>query len=206
MKRLATLALLALGSLGSWMPNGAHATAAGLPARLYPPGAHVTYRPVLANAEMDCMWNSFCEGGIPLFHVATQEQLHRIGGWGQFAAVWHKGQVKTAFELFASSYESNGARHWSVQAFADFHAAVAAHGYSIARQQSLLLRVTSGRCLQAVEPGSGSDDKGLTVMACWSGNSEVEAIAMYPHHSRPSARTALTDLARQVTAAMSTTI
>src|SRR5690349_13317974 len=37
-------------------PPGVQAAPFHIPATVYPPGAHISYRPVLTNAEMDCMW------------------------------------------------------------------------------------------------------------------------------------------------------
>ena len=202
MKRHTTVCFLALTVIWSRLPEGAHAASPQLPARLYPAGAHVTYRPVLTNQDLDCLWGFFCEGNLPLYHPRSQDALHRVGGWGEFAGVTRHGRVIMAFELFASSYASDGDRLWSRVAFTDLRQAVLAHGYSLRRPPVHQLQVSAGGCLQATEVAWSPDDQDLTVMACWSGKSEVEAIAMYPHGAGRARHQAVTDLALQVSAAI----
>ena len=202
MTRYLTLTLLVLTVLSSLVPAPAQAASPQLPVRLYPVGAHITYRPVLTNEQLDCLWGFFCEGDLPLYHFTTQDALHRAGGWGQFAGITRHGRVTMAFELFSSSYASDRGRPWSRAAFTDLRQAVLAQGYTLHRQLSHQLRVSSGSCLEATEPGWSRDDQDLTVMACWSGDAEAEAIVMYPHQASQTQGTAVTDLARQVSAAM----
>jgi hypothetical protein len=81
-------------------PHGVQAAPLYIPATVYPPGTHIAYRPVLTNAEMDCLWGFFCEGNVPLFHFQTQDQLHRVDGWAQFAGVQRRGRTSMAFEFY----------------------------------------------------------------------------------------------------------
>jgi hypothetical protein len=45
--------LLAVGA--GWVPHTAQAASLRIPSHVYPPGAHIGYRPVLTNGEVDCM-------------------------------------------------------------------------------------------------------------------------------------------------------
>lgn len=204
MKWYATISLLVATAVWNELPSGAQAGSSQLPARLYPAGAHIGYSPALTNEQVDCLWGFFCEGNVPLYHFTTQDELHRSGGWGEFAGISQHGRVTMAFELFVSSYASGRNQPWSRAAFTDLRDAVLAQGYTIRRQPAHQLRVTSGGCMEALESGWSKEDQDLTVMACWSEDTEVEAIAMYPHHVSRAQGIAVTDLARQVRAAIQT--
>ena len=200
---LVTVSLLPFALFGGLTPHRAQTGSNQIPAKLYPAAAQIIYHPTLSNEQLDCMWDFYCEGGVPLFHSTTQGALHRTGGWGQFADIEKKGRVTMAFELFTSSYASDGNQPWSRTAYRDLRGRLVTQYYSFKKHPSSLLHVPPGGCLQATEPGSSSDDQDLTVIACWSRDVEVEAIAMYAHHSAKAQRTALSDLALQVNAAMS---
>ena len=141
--------------------RGVQAAAPRLPAAIYPPGAHIGYRPALTNAEMDCLWSFFCEGNVSVFHGATQDQLHRVAGWAQFAGVQHHGRTTMAFALFVSYYDSvpdEAGIAWSKQAFLDLEAALQAHGYHRDRRNTAFLpAVPQGGTLVAMQP-SGKQD------------------------------------------------
>ena len=201
---LILLGALALAGLATTQP----ATAANLrlPATLYPRGAHITYRPSLSNDAMDCLWGFFCEGNVPLFHVQTQDQLHRADGWGQFAGLRRHGQMVMAFELFASHYAPGADQQgmaWSAAAFDDFLQVSLLQGYTPAPHISQLLPRGVGGASGALLQSSGKDD--LLVMACWRGSAEVEAIATFPQRSQTLRAVAVRDLSQQVAAALVST-
>jgi hypothetical protein len=203
MKSSAVLLLAAFGVAAALTSQDVQAAPLRIPAAIYPPSAHIAYRPALTNQDMDCVWGFFCEGNVPLFHFATQDQLHRVDGWAQFAGWRHQGKMLMAFALFASHYapaSDTGGVPWSARAFADLRVAIRAHGYAPLRHLPRLMPATDrGGSLAELESSGGSD---LVVMACWTGSLEVEAIAMYDHHSLWAQRTALTDLTLQVQAAL----
>jgi len=203
MKWLLAILLTILAVVAGWAPSGVQAASLRVPAMLYPGGAHISYQSVLSNEQMDCMWGFFCEGNVPLFHFATQDQLHRVDGWGQFAGLRRHGRMVIGFELFVSRYapasDAEGVS-WSARAFADLRAAIYAHGYITLRHLPRLVPAAdSGGYLAELEPSSDYD---LVVMGCWTGSLEVEGIVMYDHHSPWAQHTALTDLTLQVKAAM----
>ena len=195
--------LISLFIVLSWtaaLPSqGAQAAALRIPAAVYPPGAHIGYRPALTNAEMDCLWGFFCEGHLPLFHFRMQDQLHRVAGWAQFAGVQRHGRTTMAFALFVSSYDSvpdEAGIAWSKQAFLDLEAALQAQGYHRDRHGTALLpAVPQGGTLVAMQP-SGKQD--LVVIALWSGPLEIEGIALYDHRPPSARQTAWASLALQV--------
>jgi hypothetical protein len=170
-----------------------------LPAAIYPPGAHLGFRPALTNAEMDCRWGFVCEGGyIPNFHLNTQDTLHRESGWDQSAGIQQRGRTTMAFELFVSRYDpvsEDVGITWSERAFLDLQAAVRAQGYLLhPRERHLLPEAHPGDKLVAVQYLGKQD---LIVMAFWSGTLEIEGIALYDHRSPTAKQTAWTSLAVQ---------
>jgi hypothetical protein len=199
--------LLTAAALLSAIPRTAQAAGGRLPSTLYPRGAHITYRPSLSNADMDCLWNFDCDGMIPLFHFAAQEDLHRVAGWAEFAGVQAHRRTGMVFELFASTYQAGSAGEggsWSENAFSDILLASLVHGYAVVSSGAPLLadpRLGGAEALTL--PGTPSD---LTVMACWSGVAEVEAIVMYDSRSAHARQTALRDLRNQVMTALSLTL
>ena len=197
-KSLAVLLLVAFCIAAALTPQGVRAAPLGIPAAVYPAGAHISYRPVLTNAEMDCLWGFFCEGNLPLFHFATQDQLHRVGGWGQFAGVQHRGRMTTAFELFVSRYDpvpDDTGIPWGERAFLDLKAAIRAQGYYLVPHGTDLLPAAPATGALLAVQHLGKQD--LVVMASWSGTLEIEGIALYDH--RPAARqSAWASLARQI--------
>lgn len=179
-------------------PRGMQSVPSRIPAAIYPPGARISYRPSLTNAQMDCMWGFLCGGNVPRFHFKTQDQLHRLGGWGQFAGVHRRGRITMAFELFVSRYDAipNAAgTPWSKQAFLDLGMALGAQGYACDRYgTSIRPPSPNGGALVAVQLLGRQD---LVVMAVWSGSVAIEGIASYDH--RPAARqTAWASLVRQL--------
>jgi hypothetical protein len=154
---LAPLAFVALA-------DGAIARAAdaGLPAALYPSDTRLTYQSRVSNAEMDLDWGFVGVGyvghnglqlqpsAISLFHVHTQDDLHRIGGWSQIG-VSMRGHHFAEFALFASQYSTASATVgglWSRQAMLDLQLAAWLHAYRpLAHVPSLLPAGASGRVL-----------------------------------------------------------
>ncbi len=198
--KLSVIALLILlGVVPALMPHHAAAAPLGVPAPAYPLGAEISYRPALTNAEMDCLWNFFCEGGVPLFHLTSQDQLRRVAGWAQFAGVHHRGRMAMAFQLFVSRYSAvpdTTGTTWSEVAFLDLTRSIHAQHYrqkSAARE--LLPAPQGGGALVAVQR---SGDQDLVIMARWTGSLEIEGIASYDHGSRTARQTAFASLALQI--------
>jgi hypothetical protein len=201
--RIVLLFTAASSGCGTLFPAGAAVTR--IPAGLYPAGSHVVYQPTLSNHQMDCAWGFFCEGNIPLFHYFTQDQLHRIGGWAQSASARPHGAMM-AFQLFASRYDpqvSDDGTPWSERAFQDLATITHDHGYRLLSSLPAVMSDTASGGVLAESKHSGAAI--LVVLACWSGSVEIEAIALADRRSPAAARTALTDLTRQVTGALGRT-
>jgi len=195
---------IALFICAGCVPHGAQAASLRIPAAAYPPGAHIGYRPVLTNAEVDCMWGFTCEGGyIPNFHFRTQDTLHRISGWGQFAGIQQASRTAMAFELFINRYDTvpdETGTAWSELAFSDLETTIHVQGYHIDRREAGLVSVGHvGGALVAVQLLGKQD---LVVMAVWSGTLEIEGIALYEHRSPAARQTAWDSLARQISRAL----
>jgi len=175
MKASTVLLLAACGIAVALTPQGVQAAPLRIPAASYPSGAHIASRPVLSNQQMDCLWGFFCEGNVPLFHFQTQDQLHRVDGWAQFAGVQRRGRTSMAFELFVSRYDQvpdETGTPWSERAFLDLQATIRAHGYLLDRRDAdLLSAARTGGTLVAVQHVGKQD---LVVMASWSGTREIE--------------------------------
>jgi hypothetical protein len=189
-----------LAVVAGWVPHSAQAASPRIPALVYPPGAHVGYRPVLTNAQLDCMWGFVCEGRyVPNFHSRTQDELHRLSGWGQFAGIQHGGRTTMAFELFVTRYDSvpdETGTAWSERAFLDLQTALHAQGYLLDRPDADLLPAgRPGGALVAVQYLGKQD---LVVMASWSGTLEVEGIALYDHRPPAGRQTAWASLVLQI--------
>jgi hypothetical protein len=200
MKWQKTILLVLLAVLAYLTPREVYAASPLLPAAVYPPGAHIGYRPALTNVQMDCMWGFVCEGGhIPNFHFSGQDALHRLSGWGQFAGIQHRGRTTMAFELFISRYDpipDDSGTSWSERAFLDLRAALHAQGYvRDGRDETLLPSVQSSGTFVA---GQSLGRQDLVVMAVWSGNLEIEGIGLYNHRPPAARQTARTSLALQI--------
>jgi hypothetical protein len=196
----AAITASALFSIGS-----SQAASPQIPARDYPAGASISFRPTLSNHQMDCLWGFFCEGGVPLFHLLSEDQLHRVGGWAQFAGLRQRGRIAVAFQLFASQYQAGtdaDGTPFSQEAFDDLIRVVHAHGYSVmANQPHLVPAAANGGSIAEVQRWSSNE---LIVMACWSGTQDVEAIVAVDHGSESVRRNALRDLTLQVLRAAGT--
>ncbi len=146
------------------------------------------------------MWGFVCEGaGLPNFHFTTQDHLHRLRGWGQFAGIQHHGRTTMAFQVFVSQYDAivdeTGIPR-AHQAYLDFKLAIGAQGYRLDRHASHRLPAVSNRDTLVAVQYLGQQD--LVVMAARSGNWEVEGIALYTHQSPTSRATAWASLVRQI--------
>ena len=199
-----TMLAIALLICACRVPHGVEAESPRIPVTVYPAGAHIGYRPVLTNAEVDCMWGFTCEGGyLPNFHTNTQDALHRMGGWGQFAGIQRGGRTTMAFELFINRYDpvpNEIGTDWSELAFSDLKSALHVQGYHIDRREAGLVSVGHvGGALVAVQLLGKQD---LVVMAVWSGTLEIEGIALYEHRSPAARQTAWDSLARQISRAL----
>ena len=180
----------------------ANAAKPRIPASYYPAGTHITYFATLSNHRLDCMWGFFCEGQLPLFHVQTQDQLHRTSGWAQYAT-WRRHHEKMQFVVYGSTYAAgadSAGTPWSQAAFDDLLLATHVNGYLPLRHMPRLLPATAPGGSIAELQLSGSLD--LVVMACWTGSQEVEAIVVFDHRSSSDRKMALRDLAQQVRVAI----
>jgi hypothetical protein len=175
MKSLAGL-LLALCAVVTMTPASVQASSHGIPAAAYPPGAHIGYRPVLTNAEMDCMWGFVCDGPVPNFHFVTQDDLHRTDGWAEFAGAQLDGG-RMVFALFASTY----APGWSRQAYEDLIVTTENQGYAAVPGLATHPSIAGGESMAELQPNGRFD---LVVMAAWTGTHEVEGLADFAHNSR----------------------
>jgi hypothetical protein len=196
-------AALAAATLASTLT--ASAAKPRIPATSYPAGAHIAYSPSVSNHQLDCTWGFFCEGNVPLFHFQMQDQLHRIGGWAQYAG-WRHHRNSMQFALYASHYQTgvdSDANAWSRAAFDDLLLATHAQGYVSLRHVARLLPAqTAGGAIDELQRAGSKD---LLVMACWSGSLEVEAIVVFDHGSTTARQMATHYLTQQVQAAMHTT-
>lgn len=181
----------------------AHGASQGVPVSVYPADAHVSYRAHVSNHQLDCMWSFFCEGVVPLFHFQTQDQLHRIDGWAQFAR-WKTGPVTMASELFVSRYApGDDGQAPAVNAYLDLLTALHVKGYRrVIPGPSLLPKDVQGAWTTEEEHTSRYT---LTVMACAAGSVEVEAIVMVDGGNEWARGQAVEDLARSVRAACAIT-
>lgn len=181
---LVPLALAAFASAGT-----ARAGDARLPATLYPPGTHITYQPRVSNAEMDCSWGFICDWRTgrclrvcpfstlnSLFHLRTQEQLRRVGGWSQTGTSGGDSQM-SQFALYMSQYAAGSNRAgipWSLQGLLDLQRTAWLHGYEpLARPTGLLPATMSGTVL-AMRHHYGNVS--VLLLAYDSGTQEVESM------------------------------
>jgi hypothetical protein len=204
MKSVQLLTLVAALTRVGMLTGTAGAASAPVPAGLYPVGAGISYRPAVSNHTMDCLWGFSCEGQVSLFHSRLESDLHRTGGWAQFAGVHHRGQLSMAFELFASRYGPgvNAADiPWGGAALADFLGTLRAHDYHPLGNAPHLVGA-GGTSSQVVAQTGGKD---IVVMAAWNGRTEVEAIVAFYRASPAARRAAIGQLARQVRRAISVT-
>jgi hypothetical protein len=201
MNAIRLTALIGALSLASVLTTPAGAEASALSASLYPRGAVITYRPDVSNHTMDCLWGFLCEGDVSLYHSRLQDDLHRLGGWAQFAGLHRHSRLSMAFELFASRYAPDPTDQnvpWAGAALTDFGRALQAHSYTMMSSPPRLLgRDSIGA--QTVER-SGKD---MVVMAAWSGHTEVEAIVAFYQASSTARRAAIGMPAQQVRRALS---
>jgi hypothetical protein len=173
---------------------------------LYPRHTTITSLSSLSNGQMDCDWGFACHDGHPVtaswvFHLRTQDDLHRLSGWAQFGDTRGAGG-RMLFALFASRYSgdaSNGLP-WNVAAFADFRGATLSTGYQdLNRMPRLLPQGMVGNASVQVTRSPGAD---ALAMASWTGSIEVEGVVVYAHHSAAQQRLARRDLIRQMRAAV----
>lgn len=187
----------------------AHTLAAGsflIAPSLYPSHTTITTIAPLSNGQMDCAWSFTCQNGqpalnAPIFHLQTQDGLHRLSGWAQFGDRHGHGR-RMLFALLASRYSGDSASGmpWNVQAFSDFRSTLMSLGFSDAdRVPRLVPRGEVGNAGLQLARSSSSD---VMAMTCWTSAIEVEGMVVYAHGS-PSARLlALHDLTRQMRAAV----
>ena len=177
-----------------------------IPVTLYPAHAAVTSVPVVSNGQMDCEWGFVCQQGQPLtqqplFHLNTQDDLHRLSGWAQFGkSRLHEQQM--LFALFGSRYSPDDSQGmpWNVHAFSDFRGALLEEGYRDADRVPRLAPqdVVANDSLQELRT-RGMD---ILAMACWTGSIEVEGVVIFQHGSRATHRVALRSLTLQMRAAV----
>src|SRR5438552_1856374 len=74
-----------------------------VPAADYPRHTRLTYYPTWTNRQFDCNFGWYCDPGDfrPYLHIATEDQLQRMGGW----AIWGEWRGdRMGFELYSSVY------------------------------------------------------------------------------------------------------
>jgi hypothetical protein len=172
---------LQIAGVATGAPGGTPRVA--IPAQYYPVGAHLAYIPHLPNHGVDCSWGFFCEGNVPLYHFHTQDQLHRLSGWAQYAG-WRLGHERMTFALFASRYQdgvdANGIP-WSRVAMKDLTYLLAAHDFTTVTGSLPFSEVTSLTNSLVAVKDSGPVD--IVVTASRVGAIEVEAIVVFSHGS-----------------------
>jgi hypothetical protein len=198
---LAVIAALAL------VPARVHASGSPhLSAALYPARTRITTIDPLSNQRMDCNWGFSCRAGqpdtsAPVFHLRTQDDLHRLSGWAQFGDT-PGGSSRMLFALFASRYSpgSEEGMPWNVLAFSDFRAVLISDRYAEIERFPRL--IPAGQIGNSSAQRLRSRDGDALAMSCWVGTVEVEGLAMYAHRSASQERLAMHDLSRQVRAAV----
>lgn len=177
-----------------------------MPATLYPARTSISTIAPLSNQQMDCDWGFACHDGQPLlqswvFHLRTQDDLHRISGWAQFGdARVHTHRM--LFAVFASHYspDASDGLPWNVAAFADFRGATLSSRYQDLEHTPRLLPqgVLGNTSVQQLRSRSGD----AIAMACWVGSVEAEGIAFYTHGARDQRDIAVRSLTRQIRTAI----
>jgi hypothetical protein len=155
---------------------------------------------------MDCAWGFVCQDGQPLvhqplFHLRTQDDLHRLGGWAQFASGGVQGH-HLLFALLASHYGPSDPESmpWNVQAFSDFRIALTVVGYrDVERVPRLAPKgAVANQSLQVLH----SPTMTVLAMSCWTGSIEIEGTAIFHPNSVALRRVALHHLIAQMRAAV----
>ena len=188
------------------LPRLALADTMRISASLYPPHTRITQISPLTNAQMDCAWGFACHNGqamtdAQLFHLRTQDDLHRLNGWAQFGDGKVRGN-RMMFAVFASHYDSasDEGMPWNVVAFADFRGALMSQQYQdLARPRGLLPSGQVGNTSAQLGRSPNSD---VLAMSCWVGSIEVEGVVIYAHGSHAAATFASRELSRQIAAAV----
>jgi len=199
-------------SVAALLPLGA--VAAGTPRispRLYPVHAQLSVISPLSNQAMDCDWGFVCQRNQslaqqPLFHLNTEDALHRVSGWAQFGQVRTNGR-EMLFALYVSHYadgQDTEGLPWSLRAFADFRGTNLSHGFSELTHDPVL--VPHGVLGNSGAQIARSPSEDVLALSCWAESIEVEAVAIYVHGSRGARTLALRDLTRQVRSAVSQTV
>lgn len=185
------------------LPGQVLAASPRIPASLYPAHTRITSISPLTNGQMDCDWGFACYDAIPLsnapiFHLRTQDDLHRLSGWAQFG----DGRQHHHRMLFASRYSADDAAGmpWNVAAFSDFRGALMTSGFEeLERVPRLLPRGEVGNTSAQLARSADGD---VLAMACWTGSIEVEGMALYAHGSPSDRQVALRYLTREIRAAV----
>lgn len=198
-----TATIAAVAAVCILLPFPTLATGAHLiPSALYPPQTRISRLEPLSNQQMDCDWSFACHDGQPLlqswiFHLRTQDDLHRLSGWAQFGdASVHARRI--LFAVFASRYgpDTSDGLPWNVAAFSDFRGATLSTRYQDLEQTPRLLPkgALGNTSVQQLRSRSGD----AIAMACWVGSIEVEGIALYTHGATDQRNIAVRSLTRQM--------
>lgn len=185
----------------------ARTLAAGVPPiapSFYPPHTRITTIDPLSNQHMDCDWGFACHGdqpvtSAPVFHLRTQDDLHRVSGWAQFGD--RRGHTtRMLFAVYASRYTAQSAEGmpWNVMAFADFRGALMAEGYEDLNHVPRLL--PKGAVGNTSAQLARSVDGDVFAMTYWTGSIEAEGVVVYAHGSPAQHRLAVRDLTLQMRA------
>lgn len=191
----------------SLFPRVTHAAGpARISPSLYPPHTQISMVDPLSNNQMDCDWGFSCEGNqpvtsVPLFHLRTQDDLHRLSGWAQFGNT-PGGSSRMLFAVFASRYSptTEQGMPWNVLAFSDFRAVLISDMYNEVDHFPRL--IPKGQVGNSSAQLLLSRDGDMLAMTCWVGSIEVEGVAIYAHGSKAQHQLAVKDLSRQIRTAV----
>lgn len=171
-----------------------------VPAGDYPRQTVLEYFPSMTNRQFDCVFGWDCDAHVPYFHLSTEDQLHRVRGWGIWGH-WHDDVM--GFELYSSVYvqpTTRDAPSWNQVAAQDELVAL-----------GLWRHVTAARTIPMVLP-DGVRGQAFArsinlpgwhvflLTAWWGSDREVEGAVLYPPARKGEARR---DLIRQVRIAVS---
>lgn len=202
----AVAALAAIAAACAVLPLSTYAASTSrIPPTEYPVQTRISTLAPLSNQQMDCTWSFACHDGQPLlqswvFHLQTQDDLHRLSGWAQFGdSRAHTHRI--LFAVFASHYspDPTDGLPWNIAAFSDFRGATLSTGYQDLDHTPRLLPTGMLGNTSVQQLRSRSQD--AIAMACWVGSIEVEGLAIYTHGNKNQRRIAMRSLTRQIRSA-----
>lgn len=142
---------------------------------LYPQSTEITRYRTVSNGVMTCDWNFDCRRGMPLFHMHSQDDLRRTGGWAR-TGLWVKGARSMIFVLYASTYQhAPDPSTPSIAAWTDFQNAVAARGFVVRQAPRVLPLSMPGDTIEAAFRSGTTYD---VVVAGYTGDREIEGVVI----------------------------